>query len=305
MKSKRNTDTSTEVDSPNKGLAGSSHAYYQLIKPGIVYSNTLMAAAGFFLAAAQVWRFEAGVFAGLLAGTALVISSACILNNYIDRGIDGKMARTKNRATVTRKISGRQALWYAGILAVLGFACLALLTNWLTVLLGAAAYFAYIVLYGVAKRKTIYGTLVGAISGGLPPVAGYAAVSGSLDLGALLLFVLLVAWQMPHFYAIAMRRRSEYKAAGLPVWPVVKGMAATKRQIVGFIMLFVVASLALTTFGYTGVIFAIGMTVLGVAWLLKARHDGSDEAWAKRMFLFSLVVLLVTMLMVAIGGLLP
>lgn len=279
--------------------------YYGLVKPGIVYSNTLMAAAGFFLATAQVWRFEIGAFAGLIAGTAFVISSACVLNNYIDRGIDSKMTRTKKRATVTRAVSSRQALVYAGVLAIFGFACLILLTNWLTVLLGVAAYFAYIVLYGIAKRKTIYGTLVGAISGGLPPVAGYAAAYDQLDLGALLLFLLLVAWQMPHFYAIAMRRRSEYKAAGLPVWPVVKGMAATKRQIIGFIMLFIVTSLALTVFGYTGVIFAVVMTILGVMWLLKARRGASDEAWAKRMFLFSLVVLLVTMLMVAIGGLLP
>jgi protoheme IX farnesyltransferase len=264
-----------------------------------------MASAGFLLAAANTEWFDAATFAGLIAGTALVISSACVLNNYIDRGIDSKMKRTRERAIVTHEVSATQALVYTGILALLGFGCLALLTNWLTVLLGVAAYFAYIVLYGIAKRKTIYGTLVGAIAGGLPPVAGYAAVTNGLDIGALLLFLLLVAWQMPHFYAIAMRRRSDYAAAKLPVWPVVKGMQATRRQILGFIVLFVGASIAFTAWGYTGYFFAVVMVGMGIVWLLKGLRTGNDSAWARRMFFFSLLVLLTTCVMLAVGGLLP
>jgi protoheme IX farnesyltransferase len=264
-----------------------------------------MASAGFLLAAANASKFDAGTFAGLIAGTALVISSACVLNNYIDRGIDSKMKRTQGRAIVTHEVSAVQALVYAGILAVLGFGCLALLTNWLTVSLGAAAYFSYIVLYGIAKRKTIYGTLVGAIAGGVPPVAGYAAVTNQLDTGALLLFWLLVAWQMPHFYAIAMRRRSEYAAAKLPVWPVVMGMQATRVQILGFIVLFIGVSIAFTVWGYTGYLFAVVMVAIGTAWLLKGLKPGNDSAWARRMFRFSLVVLLIACVMLAVGGLLP
>jgi len=278
--------------------------YYRLVKPGIVWSNTLMAAAGFCLAATHTGKFNIGVFIGAVAGTALVIAAACVTNNYIDRGIDSKMKRTQGRALVTHNISAKAALGYAAILLLAGFCLLIPLTNWLVVVLGAVAFFSYVVLYGIAKRKTAFGTLVGTLPGGLPPVAGYVAVTGTLELAALLLFLLLLSWQMAHFYSIAMRRHDDYKAAGLPVWAVVHGMDATKHQIVGFIVLFIVASVLLTVFGYTGILFAVVTSTLGVIWLLKARGV-ANEQWAKRMFLFSLVVLLATITMIAIGGLLP
>jgi len=263
-----------------------------------------MAAAGFCLAATHVGMFNIGTLIGAIAGTALIIAAACVTNNYIDRGIDSKMKRTRGRALVTRNISAKAALSYAAILLLVGFSLLIFLTNWLVVLLGALAFFSYVVLYGMAKRKTPFGTLVGTLPGGLPPVAGYVAVTGTLDLAALLLFLLLLSWQMAHFYAIAMRRRSEYKAAGLPVWAVVYGMEATKRQIIGFVVLYIAAGVALTIFGYTGIVFAAVVVILGGVWLVKGRGV-PDETWAKRMFIFSLLVLLVTIAMMAIGGLLP
>lgn len=279
-------------------------AYYRLTKPGIVWSNTLMAAAGFCLAATHAGMFDVNVLIGAVGGIALVIAAACVVNNYIDRDIDSKMKRTRGRALVTHDISAKAALSYAAVLLLAGFSLLVFLTNWLVVLLGAVAFFSYVVLYGIAKRKTAFGTLVGTLPGGLPPVAGYVAVTGTLDLAALLLFLLLLAWQMAHFYAIAMRRRSEYKAAGLPVWAVVHGMEATKRQIIGFVILYIVAGLALTILGYTGILFAVVTTILGGVWLLKGKGE-ANEAWAKRMFIFSLLVLLITIAMIALGGLLP
>jgi protoheme IX farnesyltransferase len=279
-------------------------AYYRLAKPGIVWSNTLMAAAGFCLAASLAGPFDFVALFGVVAGTALVIAAACVTNNYIDREIDSKMKRTRGRALVTHDITAKTALTFAGILFLVGFGLLVLFTNWLVVVLGAVAFFSYVVLYGIAKRKTALGTLVGTLPGGLPPVAGYAAVTGTLDLACLLLFLILLSWQMAHFYSIAMRRRSEYKAAGVPVWAVVYGMDATKRQIIGFVILFIVSSVSLTLFGYTGTLFAVVTAVMGIAWLVKSRGK-ADEKWAKRMFLFSLAVLLTTITMIAIGGLLP
>lgn len=282
--------------------------YYQLVKPGIVYSNIMATAAGFMLAFAQVYEFKWLVFVGVIVGTMFVIASACVLNNHIDRGIDTKMARTKKRATVTGKISTRSVLTYAALLGVFGFGVLVLFTNLLTVMLGVLAYISYIVLYGITKRTSVHGTLVGAIAGGLPPAAGYTALTNQFDLAVVLLFFVLVAWQMPHFYAIAMRRREDYSNAGIPVLPVVRGMRATKIQIVIYVALFIVVNSLFTIAGYTGLVYMIIMTAAGVLWLMKGIRGfkvETDGKWALGMFLFSLFVLLLQCAMLAVGGLLP
>ncbi|HVI60940.1 MAG TPA: heme o synthase, partial [Candidatus Saccharimonadales bacterium] len=187
---------------------------YWLTKPGIIYGNALTATGGFLLAAK--WQIDLSLFAATIGGTCLVIASACVINNYIDRGIDKQMARTQRRATVTGKISGPWAIIYGLALGISGFALLVLFTNALVALIGLAAYIDYIVLYGVSKRASVHGTLVGSIAGAAPPVAGYCAVTGRLDLGALIIFLIMVCWQMVHFYAIAIRRADEYRAAKIP-----------------------------------------------------------------------------------------
>jgi heme o synthase len=282
--------------------------YYQLVKPGIVYSNAMATVAGFMLAFAQIYEFKWLTFIGVVVGTMFVIASACVLNNHIDRGIDTKMARTKKRATVTGKISTRSVLIYVALLGISGFGVLILFTNLLTVMLGVLAYVSYIVFYGITKRTSVHGTLVGAVAGGLPPVAGYTALTNQFDLAAILLFFVLVAWQMPHFYAIAMRRRADYSNAGIPVLPVVKGMRATKVQIVVYVALFIVVNIMFTIAGYTGIVYMIIMAAAGVLWLIKGIRGfkvETDEKWALGMFLFSLFVLLLQCVMLAVGGLLP
>ena len=282
--------------------------YYWLAKPGIVYSNVIAAIAGFFFASAVVGRLDIVSFLATAGGMALVIASACVLNNYLDRGIDKKMKRTSWRATATGKISTRAVFTYLGILGTAGFALLIVCTNWLVVGLVALAYFSYIVLYGAAKRTTIHSTLVGTIPGGIPPVAGYAAVIGALDYVALLLFLAMVCWQMAHFYSIGMRRRDEYAAANLPVMPVVKGMRATKVQIQAYIAAFIVVNLLLVIVSPLNVSFLAVMITLGLIWFFKGVRGfkaSDDQAWAKRMFLFSLIVLLSFCALLSIGALLP
>ncbi|MNQ90940.1 Protoheme IX farnesyltransferase [compost metagenome] len=154
----------------------------------------------------------------------------------------------------------------------------------------------------------MHGTLVGAIAGGLPPVAGYTALTNQFDLAAILLFFVLVAWQMPHFYAIAMRRQTDYASAGIPVLPVVKGMYATKIQIVLYVALFILVNSLFTVAGYTGYVYLVIMTVAGAVWLFKGIRGfkvETDEKWALGMFLFSLFILLLLCGMLAVGGLLP
>ncbi len=282
--------------------------YYRLVKPGIVYSNVMATAAGFLLAFAQVYEFKWLAFIGVIFGTMFVIASACVLNNHIDRSIDTKMARTRKRATAAGKISSRAALVYTALLGIVGFGVLIIFTNTLTVMLGVLAYISYIVLYGIAKRTTVHGTLVGAISGGLPPVAGYTALTNQFDIAAILLFFVLVAWQMPHFYAIAMRRRADYASAGIPVLPVVKGMRVTKVHIIIYVALYIVVNSLFTVTGYTGYLFLVVMTIVGVVWLVKGIRGfkvETDEKWALKMFVFSLFVLLLQCFMLSVGGLLP
>jgi protoheme IX farnesyltransferase len=266
--------------------------YYWLTKPGIIYGNAITAGAGFFVASKG--HVSLSLLLAMLIGLSLVIASACVFNNYIDRDIDAVMARTRKRALVKGLVSLRHALAYATILGLAGAMLLAAGTNLLTLALALAGWFFYVVVYGIAKRRTVHGTVIGSISGAVPPVVGYAAVTGHLDLGALLLFVILVLWQMPHFYAIAIYRREDYAAAHIPILPIVSGPRAAKIQILLYIAAFMIASLALTAFGYAGYAYLAVAAVLGLTWLglgLRGFAAANDQHWARKMFRFSLIVI--------------
>jgi protoheme IX farnesyltransferase len=279
--------------------------YYRLTKPGIIYGNLLTAAAGFLFA--SKWHIDFWLFVSLLAGTGLIIASACVFNNYIDRGIDAKMERTQKRALVSGKIPVKNALVFASLLAIVGFTIL-LYTNTVTVLIGFIAFFSYVVLYGIAKRKSVHGTLVGTIPGAASLVAGYTSATGKFDAGALLLFLIMVAWQMPHFYAIALYRTKDYKNAGIPVLPVVKGAKRTKLEILLYTFLFVVFVTLLSLNGYSGLVFLLVMAPLGLYWLwrgLQGFETNDNDKWGRKMFGFSLIVLLTLSVMLSVGSVLP
>jgi len=278
-------------------------SYYRLTKPGIIYSNVLAVAAGFLLASRG--NIDISTLVGSLVGIGLIIASACVINNCIDRKIDVKMDRTKSRALVTGKISVMNAIRFAVVLGILGFDILFFTTNLLTVLLGVIAVVFYVVIYGIAKRKSVHGTLVGSISGALPPVAGYTAVTGQIDIAAVALALIWIAWQMPHFFAIAMYRKRDYARAGIPVLPVVRGMLSAKRQIVFYVVCFIVASSLMTFFGYTGKIYLIVIGLTSLGWLalgIKGFRTQNDSKWARKMFFYSLGVMLILCLMLSIGG---
>ena len=280
--------------------------YYALTKPGIVISNSLTTVAGFLFAASMVpavWL--AGL--GVVAGTALIIASACVINNIIDRKIDIRMERTKKRSLVTGTISVPRAVTFAVLMGLVGFALLIFLTNTLTVIIGIIAYVFYIVIYGYAKRTSEHGTLVGTVPGALPPVAGYVALTNQLDLAALLLFLLLVAWQMAHFYAIAIYRRKEYAKAKVPILTVVRGNKPAMEQMVIYIAAFVLIAANFTIAGYTGALFAVMMVAIGSMWFLRALKalplkDAALEKSARKLFGFSLLVNLVMCAAIAGGG---
>lgn len=280
--------------------------YYLLTKPGIVYGNAIYAIGGFFLA----FKFHSSflLFFAMLFGISLSIAAACVFNNYIDRGIDGKMERTKKRALVTHTISSQAALTYGTILGLLGGGLLIFGTNLLTAFITFIGLVFYIILYGIGKRKSVHGTLVGAVSGAVPPVVGYTAVTNNFDMGAFLLFIILIAWQMPHFYAIAIYRLKEYKNANIPVLPAVKGIMVTKIQIVFYTLSFLIATTLLTVFKYTGFVYLIVMMLIGLAWVWYAVEGfwaKDTDKWARKVFFLSLVITLVFSVMISLGGLLP
>lgn len=268
--------------------------YYLLTKPGIIMGNLITLSAGFFLASKGVNDYP--LFLITLAGLALVMASACVCNNYIDRAIDGKMERTKNRPLVKGLISGRNALLFAFLLGAAGNAVLFFYTNLLTVAVAGVGFFVYVVLYSMWKVRTIYGTAIGSISGSVPPIVGYCAVSNQLDAGVFVLFALMVFWQMPHFFSIAMYRFEDYLSASIPVLPVMKGAYRTKWHMIVYIVSFIAMTTALTLLHYTGYIFLTASLILGCAWLalcIKGFKQGNDQLWAKQMFRLSLVVITV------------
>lgn len=266
--------------------------YYLLTKPGIVLGNLLTVAAGFLLASRG--SFDVWLFLATLFGIALIMASACILNNYIDRPLDRKMHRTKDRALVTGIISIRNAITLAVILGLMGNLVLMAYTNVLTVCVANLGFFVYVVLYSMWKSRTIYGTAIGSIAGAVPPIVGYCAVSNRLDEAAIILFAMLVLWQMPHFFSIAMYHFDDYVRADIPVLPVKRGASRTKVHMVLYIAGFLLTSTLLSYFHYTGYVY-LGVTVgLSILWLglcLTGFSSTNDHLWARSMFRLSLVLI--------------
>ena len=279
--------------------------YYQLTKPGIVYSNVMTGVSGFLFAAR--WHASLLQLLALAGGNALIIASACVTNNYIDRRIDSVMHRTKTRALASGTISARRALIYAAVLGAAGFGLLSF-TNGLTMLIGITAWLSYVALYGYAKRHTPHGTLVGTLPGGASLLAGYTAVTGRLDLAAGLLFLIMLAWQMAHFYSIAIFRLGDYRAAGLPVWPARYGVRSTMRSILAYVAGFGAVNVLLALAGFEGAVYLFAMTGLSIYWLWDGARGFSaadTTKWARGMFGRSLLVLLVFAAALPLGTLLP
>jgi len=274
--------------------------YYHLTKPGIIYGNSITAAAGFFFASRGV--VDIIQLITLLIGLAFVIACGCITNNYIDRHIDSKMERTKQRGFVTGQVQLKPAFVLAITLGLCGFFLLFAFINTLTATLTLAAAFIYLALYTPLKHKTSTSPLVGTLSGAIPMVAGYTAVTNKFDTAAIILLLIMCIWQMPHFYAIALRRMNDYKAANVPTFPLIHGELKTKQHIVAYIILFIATTSLLTFFGYTTIAYLVGMLVVGCMWLylgIKMLKNAADEQATRKMFLFSLIVLVIFSILIA------
>lgn len=267
-------------------------AYLGLAKPGIISGNLIAAAAGYFLAA------QGNINATLLAvivGTSLVVASGCVFNNYIDQDIDQKMQRTRYRIDLINSIGVMPLLIYATLLGVLGFACLAYFSNWLATGFALLGFIVYVGLYSLKyKRSSIYGTLIGSLSGACPPIIGYIAVTNQFDIGAAILLATFCFWQIPHSYAIAIYRFADYKAANIPVLPIEQGVQKARKHMIAYIIAFAVAALMLSICGYVGVVYTLVMGSVSLYWLYLAKVGyqlENQQIWAKKVFIFSIIAI--------------
>ncbi|PLR71475.1 heme o synthase [Bacillus sp. UMB0728] len=265
--------------------------FLALIKVGIINSNMITTFTGLWLAlhfTDQHFFNNLDIVFYTLVGSSLIIAGSCAYNNYYDRDIDHLMERTKDRPTVTGKVSpGRVALLSISTIA-LG-TLLLLLASPAAAVIGLIGVFSYVVLYTIwTKRKYVSNTIVGSISGAVPPLIGWAAVDGNLDMIAWALFLVMFAWQPPHFYALAMRRAEEYRAAGIPMLPVVKGFRTTKKHIFAWLAVLLPLPLMLTSLGLPFLILASALNVGWIVLGIYANKFKDDIKWAKAMFIYSL-----------------
>ncbi|MDD1967156.1 heme o synthase [Pseudomonas sp. NPDC090203] len=264
--------------------------FIQITKPGIIFGNVLSVAGGFFLASKG--HVDFALFLVAMIGTSLVVASGCVFNNCIDRDIDLKMERTKNRVLVQGLVSLKLALVYATVLGVVGVGLLYFKANPLAALCAVIGFVIYVGFYSLyLKRKSVHGTLVGSLSGAMPPVIGYVAVSNTFDLAALTLLVMFSLWQMPHSYAIAIFRFNDYLAASIPVLPVKRGIRVAKLHILIYILAFLVATLMLTFCGAAGLNYLAVAAAMGMYWLYMAWSGykaKDDTVWARKLFVFSI-----------------
>ncbi|BBH67053.1 protoheme IX farnesyltransferase [Actinoplanes sp. OR16] len=277
-------------------------AYIALTKPQIV-ELLLVTTVPTMMIAAGGWP-DAVTFAAVLIGGGLAGGAASALNCYIDRDIDQLMRRTKRRPLPAHQITPRAVLIFGLTLAVISVVLMAVLTNWLATVLTAASIFYYDVIYTMwLKRRTPANTFWGGVCGAAPVVIGWAAVTGSISPLAWALFGVVFFWQMPHFYALAVKYKDDYARAGIPMLPVVRSMNRVNFEILVYTVLTVVVSLVAWPLGL-GPIYGVTAIVMGAVFLAEAirlTYRTRQGVAVKPMRLFHLSITYLTVVFMAIA----
>jgi protoheme IX farnesyltransferase len=286
-------------------------AYIALTKPRIIELLLVTTVPAMVLATREVPGIQLGHWAWLtlwtLVGGTLAAGSANAINCYLDRDIDELMVRTRRRPLPAHQVDPERAVVFGLVLGVVSFVVLAWFVNLLAAFLALLAIAFYVVIYTIVmKRTTPQNIVIGGAAGALPPVIGWAAVTGNIGIPALLLFALVFYWTPPHFWALSLRIRKDYAAAGVPMLPVVRGIPETTRQIGLYAILMVAISLVLWAVARMGWIYLIAAVVLGAIFLRQAyrlwRQGSSEEAstaGAIRLYKYSISYL--TLLFAAIA----
>jgi len=243
--------------------------YLELTKPRILFMVLVTTTFGFLLGGGS--RDSVALLFFTLLGVGGATGGAAVLNNYLERDFDAKMVRTRRRALPAGLIEPFRALMFGVSLVLLGVLILVWAANLLTGFLVLLAAFLYVLVYTPLKRITWLNTMFGAIPGAIPPMAGWAAATGHVGLGAWALFAILFAWQHPHFFAIAWMYRDDYRAAGFKMLPVIEPSGIrTVRHTIGFSLILVGASLVPTLIGMAGWMYFFGTMLIGLLMLFAA-----------------------------------
>jgi protoheme IX farnesyltransferase len=231
-----------------------------------------------------------------LVGGSLSAGGAAAVNHYYDRDIDAQMTRTATRPVPSGRVSPRAALLFGVALAALSFLELALTVNLLSAFLALSGFLGYVFVYTIwLKRRSPQNIVIGGAAGAVPPLVGWAAVTGGLDPAALYLFAIIFYWTPPHFWALSLLMKKDYERVGVPMMPVVHGETETRRQIVLYTVLLTTLTLLPVVFGFFGWLYGAIALGLGTAFLVLALRlqRRADRASALRTYLFSLAYLAV------------
>ena len=280
--------------------------YLALTKPRIISLLLLTALGGMFLAEGGAPKVSLAML--VLVGGALASGGANALNHYLDRDIDGRMARTKNRPVAVGRVRPQAALIF-GI--ALNAAAMVVLVTWVNTLsaaltLGATLFYALVYTKGL-KRTTPQNIVIGGAAGAIPPMVGWVAVTGHLGLPALYMFAIVFFWTPPHFWALSLLLKDDYARAGIPMLPVVAGIDKTKKTIFLYTWLVTALTMMFSASGSVGWIYSAASFILGTmfiwyAWRLLRRPEIEG---AKALYLYSLLYLALLFLMIMVDSTVP
>jgi protoheme IX farnesyltransferase len=280
--------------------------YLTLCKPKVVSLIVFTAVVGMFLATPSMVPWDVLIYGTI--GIGLAASSAATINHVIDYRIDSIMARTMRRPLPEGKISVVNAIIFAWFLGTISMGILAFLVNTLTAGLTALSLIGYGFIYSMfLKRATPQNIVIGGAAGAAPPVLGWTAVTGTLDPNSLLLFLIIFVWTPPHFWALAIYRRDDYAAAGIPMLPVTHGVEFTRLQILLYTILLFIVTLLPYLVGMSGLFYLVGAVLLGAGFLYYAilMRFNHDDRLAMRTFSYSIIYLMLLFAFLLIDHYIP
>jgi protoheme IX farnesyltransferase len=287
-------------------LSGEVGDYVALLKPRVMSLVIFTAFVGMVMAPVPVHPVI-----GLAALLCISIGAgaAASLNMWYDADIDAIMQRTSSRPVPAGRIAAGEALAFGVVLSVGSVAVLGVLVNWVAAALLAFTIFFYVVVYTMwLKRLTPQNIVIGGAAGALPPVIGWASATGGVSVESLVLFLIIFLWTPPHFWALSLYKAGDYAKAGVPMLPVVAGLAATKRQILVYSVVLALSGLIPTAIGMASVVYgavaaALGVIFVGLAWRVY-QTDDSDQRMlpARRLFTYSLLYLFLLFVALLVDG---